>query len=80
MSVSITLTLTPLIVLGINFKCVIGALWDYTCTPEITLTLLNCFQVNFQKNYTYTFITMTHKKITEPNFTIFELFSVIPAL
>ena len=27
------------IVLGINYKSVIGALWDYTCTPEITLTL-----------------------------------------
>ena len=48
-SVLITLTLTPLIVLGINFKSVIGALWDYTCTPEITLTLLNCFQMNVQK-------------------------------
>ena len=48
-SVLITLTLTPLIVLGINFKSVIRALWDCTCTPEITLTLLNCFQINFQK-------------------------------
>ena len=46
--VLITLTLTPLIVLGISFKSVIGALWDYTGTPEITLTLLNSFQINFQ--------------------------------
>ena len=45
----ITLTLTPFIVLGINYKGVIGAFWDYTCTPEITFTLLNCFQINFQK-------------------------------
>ena len=45
----ITLTLTPLVVLGINFKSVIGALWVYTCTLEITLTLLNCFQINFPK-------------------------------
>ena len=43
--VLITLTLTPFIVLGINYKNVIGGLWDYTCTPEITLTLLNCFQI-----------------------------------
>ena len=58
-SVLITLTLTPFIVLGINCKSVIGALWDHTCTPEITLTLLNCFQINFpQKNtYTYTFMS-----------------------
>ena len=48
-SVLITLTLTPFIVLGINYKSVIGALWDYTCTPETTLTLLNCFQINFPK-------------------------------
>ena len=41
--VLITLTLTPLIVVGINFKSVIGALWGHTCTLEITLTLLNCF-------------------------------------
>ena len=34
-----TLTLTPSIVLGINYKSVIGAIWDYTCIPEITLTL-----------------------------------------
>ena len=54
-SVLITLTLTPLIVLGINFKSVIGALWGYTCTLEITLTLLNCFQINFPKNHTYTY-------------------------
>ena len=47
--ISVLITLTPLIVLGINFKSVIGALWDYTCTPEITLTLLNYFQINFQK-------------------------------
>ena len=52
--VLITLTLTPLIVLGVNFKSVIGALWDCTCTLEITLTLLNCFQINFQKNITLT--------------------------
>ena len=45
----VTLTLTPLIVLGINFKSVIGALWGYTCTLEITLTLLNCLQINFPK-------------------------------
>ena len=44
-----TLTLTPFIVSGINYKSVIGALWDHTCTPEITLTLLNCFQINFPK-------------------------------
>ena len=56
-SVSITLTLTPLIVLGIHFKSVIGALWDYTCTPEITFTLLNCFQISFQ-NITLT-LTLT---------------------
>ena len=31
--------------LGINYKSVIGALWDCTCTPEITLTLLNGFQI-----------------------------------
>ena len=54
-SVLITLTLTPFIVLGMNYKSVIGALWDYACTPEITLTLFNCFQINFQKNYTYTY-------------------------
>ena len=48
-SVLITLTLTPFIVWGINCKSVIGAFWDYTCTPEITLTLLNCFQINFPK-------------------------------
>ena len=48
-SVLVTLTLTPFIVLRINYKSVIGALWDYTCTPEITLTLLNCFQINFPK-------------------------------
>ena len=47
--VLITLMLTPLIVLGINFKSAIVALWDYTCTSEITLTLLNSFQINFQK-------------------------------
>ena len=41
------ITLTPLIVLGINFKSVIGALWGYTCTLEITLTLLNRFEINF---------------------------------
>ena len=65
-------TLTLLIVSGINFKSVIGncfwgpisgvskgnlylsfpalgcaPLWDYTYTPETTLTLLNCFQINF---------------------------------
>ena len=34
---------------GINYKSVIGALWDYTCTPEVTPTLLNCFQIDFQK-------------------------------
>ena len=45
----IILTLTPLIVLGIHFKSVIGALWDCTCTPEITVTLLNCFQTSFPK-------------------------------
>ena len=44
-----TLTLTPLIVLGINFKSVIGALWGYTCTLEITLALLNCYQIHFPK-------------------------------
>ena len=38
-----------LIVLGINFKSVIGGLWGYTCTLEITLTLLNSFQINFPK-------------------------------
>ena len=48
-SVLITLTLTPFIILGIHYKSVIGALWDYTCTPEITLTLLNSFQINFPK-------------------------------
>ena len=46
-SVLITLTLTPFIVLGINDESVVGALWDCTCTPEITLTLLNGFQINF---------------------------------
>ena len=72
-SVLITLTITLLIVLGINFKsrnrklfwgpisgvckgnlylsspapgC--ACLWDYTYTPEIILTLLNSFRVNFQ--------------------------------
>ena len=35
--------------LGINYKSVIGAFLDYTYTPEITLTLLNCFQINFPK-------------------------------
>ena len=77
-SVLITLTLTPLIVFGINFKSVIGnwfgdqlpgcvkeicispplrldVLLDYTYTPEITLTLLNCFQINFQ-NITLTLL------------------------
>ena len=47
--VLITLTLTPLIVFGINFKSVIGGLWGYTCTLEIALTLLNSFQINFAK-------------------------------
>ena len=42
-------------VLGVNYKSVIGALWDYTCTPEISLTLLNGFQINFPKIYTYTY-------------------------
>ena len=37
------------IVLGINYKSAIGGLWDYTCTLEITLTLLNCFHINFQQ-------------------------------
>ena len=46
-SVLITLALTPFIVLGINYESVIGALWDCTCTPEITLTLLNGFQIHF---------------------------------
>ena len=55
-------TLTPLIVLGISFKSVITALWDYTCTPEITLTLLNCFQINFQ-NITLT-LTLTLLLVT----------------
>ena len=48
-SVLITLTLTPFIDLGINYKSVIRALWDYTCTLEIALTLLNCFKIKFQK-------------------------------
>ena len=31
-------------------------LWDYTYTPEITLTLLNCFRINLKKfTYTYTY-------------------------
>ena len=33
----------------INFKSVIGALWGYTCTREMTLTLFNCFQIHFPK-------------------------------
>ena len=33
-----------------NYKSVIGAVWDYTCTPEITLTLFNCFSNEFPKN------------------------------
>ena len=61
-SVLITLTLTPLIVLGINFKSVIGALWGYTCTLETTLALFNCFQINFSK------ITLTL-----PLLSVFEL-------
>ena len=58
----VTLTLTPFIVLGINYKSVIGALWDYTCTPEIRLTLLNCFQINFQK------ITLTLTRLLVLNY------------
>ena len=61
-----TLTLTPLIVLGINFKSVIGGLWGYTCTLEITLTLLNSFQMNFPQ------ITLTLTLLL-----VFELQNVI---
>ena len=60
-SVLITLTLTPLIVLGINFKSVIGALWGYTSTLEITLTLLKCFQISSPQNYTYTYTFITQR-------------------
>ena len=38
-------------------------LWDYTYTPEITLTLLNCFQINFQ-NITLT-LTLISGKVTK---------------
>ena len=43
--------------LGINIKSVIGALWDYTCTPEIALTLLNWNEFLKYYIYTYTFIS-----------------------
>ena len=72
-SVLITLTLTPLIVLGISFKSVIRALWDYTCTPEIALTLLNSFQINLPKiTLTLTLLLVSLRAkgtlISEPRF------------
>ena len=36
--------------------------WHYTYTPEITLTLLNCFQINFQ-NFTLTLTPLIFFKI-----------------
>ena len=32
-----------------------ASLWDYTYTPESTLTLLSCFRIYVPKNYTYTY-------------------------
>ena len=38
------------------------------------------FPSGILKNFRQLQTTITHKKITEPNFIIFELFSVIPFL